>query len=76
MREQIKLSATFLLSIFVALSISETSTYVKPILFLLSIIITLKHEESLVSIFDKIVERVKIIAKKTNDIKKSWSNSN
>ena len=52
MREQIKVSAIFLLSILVALSIAETSTYVKPIFFLLSILITLKHEEALTKVLD------------------------
>ena len=61
MREQIKVTSMLLLSIFVALSISETSTYVKPIFFLLSILITLKHEETLIRWFDGIVECIKNI---------------
>ena len=73
MREQIKVSAIFLLSILVALSIAETSTYVKPIFFLLSILITLKHEEALTKVLDMGIKKV---IEKTNVIKESWSNSN
>ena len=73
MREQIKVSAIFLLSILIALSIAETSTYVKPIFFLLSILITLKHEEALTKVLDMGIKKV---IEKTNVIKESWSNSN
>ena len=76
MREQIKVSATFLLSILVALSIAETRTYVKPIFFLLSILITLKHEKRLLEVLDILIERLKKVIEKTDVIKKYWSNSN